>query len=241
MRNKMILFFCMLLVSLSVPFPTYAEADVISDVAEETTFTCKIKSFYSDGFIPQSGDTFYIEYTNTENIILSMLLDASECVNDWKEVEMASGTYSITKITYVGDNTDIIQSGYSITSDFSTEEGNCIQLGIGDTQASRVHTEYKDTVFVPGTLQEQNIANGLNEGAGESDMSSEESSSIEKEEQDHLTEDSDINSSQKDKKRAHYEKSTRKIFIQNIPVFVITIIIVILFLGHVMNQKKANR
>ena len=89
MRNKMILFFCMLLVSLSVPFPTYAEADVISDVAEETTFTCKIKSFYSDGFIPQSGDTFYIEYTNTENIILSMLLDASECVNDGKEVEMA--------------------------------------------------------------------------------------------------------------------------------------------------------
>ena len=72
-------------------------------------------------------------------------------------------------------------------------------------------------------------------------MSSEESSSIEKEEQDHLTEDSDINSSQKDKQRAHYEKSTRKIFIQNIPVFVITIIIVILFLGHVMNQKKANR
>lgn len=85
------------------------------------------------------------------------------------------------------------------------------------------------------------MLHGLNEGAGESDMSSEESSSIEKEEQDHLTEDSDINSSQKDKQRAHYEKSTRKIFIQNIPVFVITITIVILFLGHAMNQKKANR
>ena len=162
----MILFFCILLVSLCVPLPTYAEADVLSDVDAEMTFTCKIKSFYSDGFIPQAGDTFYIEYTNAENTSFSMLLDASECVNDWKEVEMASGTYSITKITYVGDNTDIIQSGYCITSDFSTEEGNCIQLGIGDTQASRVHTEYKDTVFVPGTLQEQNIANGLNEGAG---------------------------------------------------------------------------
>ena len=108
MRNKMILFFCMLLVSLSVPFPTYAEADVTSDVDEEMTFTCKIKSFYSDSFIPQAGDTFYIEYTNAENTNFSMLLDASECVNDWKEVEMTSGTYSITKITYVGDNTDII-------------------------------------------------------------------------------------------------------------------------------------
>ncbi len=30
MRNKMILFFCMLLVSLSVPFPTYAEAGAVN-------------------------------------------------------------------------------------------------------------------------------------------------------------------------------------------------------------------
>ena len=85
----MILFFCILLVSLCVPLPTYAEADVLSDVDAEMTFTCKIKSFYSDGFIPQAGDTFYIEYTNAENTSFSMLLDASECVNDWKEVEMA--------------------------------------------------------------------------------------------------------------------------------------------------------
>ena len=136
----------------------------------------------------------------------------SECVNDWKEVEMASGTYSITKITYVGDNTDIIQSGYSITWNFLQRKETVyswelvIQRPAGYTQNKRY------CICTRNASGAKNIANGLNEGAGESDMSSEESSSIEKEEQDHLTEDSDINSSQKDKQRAYYEKSTRKNF-----------------------------
>ena len=247
MKNKIVCFFGILFIILCMPFHIYAEADAVPGTLEEETggesiVTCKVKSFYSDDVIPQPGDTFYIEYENSQNEAFRMVLDASESVESWKEIEITPGDYTITKITYIGENTEILQKGYCISSAFSTGTGSSIELGIGEVQANRIHTEYRDTLFVPGLLQEDSITDNSNADSEESDIVAGENSNTEKEEigikePDHPTADA----LQKNEKSPHYEKSITKILIQNIPVFVIAIIIIILFLHHFLAQKRAGR
>lgn len=230
----------------------------------ENIHECIIKASYSDEIPVQMGDKFYIEYQDANNNTDHFLIDASEANKESMRIQMADGTYKITNIAYVGYNSEIPVQGYCVTTDFSVGEDaiNDIQLGIGETQANRIKTEYRYTIYVKNTASQEVIQEEVPENSTDvvPDTNIGDQEGVTADQNTDGTEDTTVPPSDTEESVSttpsdteetipstekvdveKYEITPLKLFIQNIPVILITIaLIVVLILKH-RKDKKLGR
>ena len=108
MLNKKWFLMAGILGCLSLPLSAYAAEEIPSAAAESAApeqatapEVCQIYAYYSDGIPVQMGDEFYIEYQDAENVLYSMVIDASQASQTPLDIEMIPGVYIITNVTYV--------------------------------------------------------------------------------------------------------------------------------------------
>lgn len=263
MLNKKWFLMAGILGCLSLPLSAYATEEIPpagaeSAAPEQVTApeVCQIYAYYSDGIPAQMGDKFYIEYQDAENVLYSMVIDASQAAQSSLDIEMIPGMYIITNVTYVGYNSEIPASGYCMTTDFSVggDGINGIQLGIGEAQAERVNTEYRNTLYVKNgqTVAVQDDSKSSQEADVEDNpVSSEEGTEpvTEPAEETQDTEDTmappgdsggdTVKKGSEEKNRYHI--SARSLLIQNIPVFLILAAILAVTIRHRREQKKIDQ
>lgn len=245
---------------LSLPLSAYAAEENPSSAAESAAPEqatapegCQIYAYYSDGIPAQMGDKFYIEYQDAENVLYSMVIDASQAPLD---IEMIPGTYIITNVTYVGYNSEIPASGYCMTTDFSVggDGINGIQIGIGETQAERVNTEYRNTLYVKNNQSvaaQDELTNSQETAVEDTPASSEEGTEpvTEPADETQVTEDTkappedsgDDTVEKGSEEKNRYHISARSLLIQNIPVFLILAAILAVTIRHRREQKKIDQ
>ena len=242
---------------LIFPFSAYASEEIPLDAAEspepeQVTIpeVCQVYAHYSDGIPVQMGDKFYIEYQDSENVFYSMVVDASQAAQTPLDIELIPGTYIITNVTYVGYNSEIPESGYCITTDFSVggDGINGIQLGIGELQAERVNSEYRNTLYVKNgkPMITQDESTNSQEAAMEDipDFSEERAESETEPADDTMNppEDSGDDTVEKEgeEKDSHHILA-RSLLIQNIPVFLIIAAIIAVTIRHRREEKKIDQ
>lgn len=247
---------------LYLPLIAYAAEEIPpaaaeSSVPEQVTApeVCQIYAYYSDGIPVQMGDKFYIEYQDAENVLYSMVIDASQASQTPLDIEMIPGVYIITNVTYVGYNSEIPASGYCMTTDFSVggDEINGIQLGIGEAQAERVNTEYRNTLYIKNgqSAVAQDGPTNSQEAVVDIPVSSEEGTEpvTEPAEESQDTEDTmdspedpgDDTVEKGNEEKNRYHISARSLLIQNIPVFLILAAILAVTIRHRREQKKIDQ
>lgn len=248
---------------LSLPLIAYAAEEIPPAAAENAVpeqvtapEVCQIYAYYSDGIPAQMGDKFYIEYQDAENVLYSMVIDASQAAQSSLDIEMIPGTYIITNVTYVGYNSEIPVSGYCMTTDFSVggDGINGIHLGIGETQAERVNTEYRNTLYVKNSQSvaaQDGLTNSQETAMEDIPASSEEGTEPVTEPAEETQDTEDTNASPEDpgddtvekesEEKNRYHISARSLLIQNIPVFLILAAILAVTIRHHREQKKIDQ
>ncbi|MCI6998688.1 MAG: hypothetical protein MR936_18435 [Eubacterium sp.] len=262
MLNKKWFLMAGILGCLSLPLSAYAAEEIPSAAAESAApeqatapEVCQIYAYYSDGIPVQMGDEFYIEYQDAENVLYSMVIDASQASQTPLDIEMIPGVYIITNVTYVGYNSEIPASGYCMTTDFSVggDGINGIQLGIGEAQAERVNTEYRNTLYIKNgqSAVAQDGPTNSQEAVVDIPVSSEEGTEpvTEPAEESQDTEDTmdspedpgDDTVEKGNEEKNRYHISARSLLIQNIPVFLILAAILAVTIRHRREQKKIDQ
>lgn len=112
--------------------------------------TLGITAKYSDEISAQEGDTFTITYVNDDTgEDGSLKIDASEISSSYKDIEIASGTYTVTDISYSGANNDIVDSGYGIENSFRIKDGgdDILRIYIGKSKTQSLENDYNSALI----------------------------------------------------------------------------------------------
>lgn len=240
---------------LALPYNVLAaEAGETTEITNEINNSCRLYASYSDGIPAQNGDKFYMEYEDENGIQNNMVVDVSAAEEVPLDIQMESGDYNITNITYVGYNSEINRQGYCVTTEFSVGENaiNEIHLGIGTVQAERIDKEYRYTLFVQNgafvNSSEREEVETPTEGANDIQETEENTDFIENSEKENSIKKNDNTDKSQEDKNTELKKDTDEkyhitvsgLLVRNIPVFIIVIALIVIVILKRREDKKCE-
>lgn len=95
----------------------------------------------------QNGDIFIIHIKN-ETVEKDIKIDASKAIQNGIDISLPAGEYSVTDISYHGQNTKI-KKGYGIQSKFIVSEGDTyteLNVAVGPKSTVLLQSTYVDTI-----------------------------------------------------------------------------------------------
>lgn len=120
--------------------PVYAQAD---------SGAISLNVLYSSEIQPQEGDIFTLSYMKDGSEEGSIEVDAYAYAEEAFDVTLDPGSYTITDITYEGNNDEIEQAGYICNNSFLCKEDRYaeVNLAIGEEQGNAIADLYGENVI----------------------------------------------------------------------------------------------
>lgn len=124
----------------------------------EGTGILRFVPWYSDDVAIESGDEFVVTFQNKnsgESMSVTIEPDSDEPV---VELEVDSGVYTVTALSYDGSNDLIIEQGYGIEGSVKVPEDDVgvFHIYVGSAQTSTLSIDYGSNAFIIDRYHDEN-------------------------------------------------------------------------------------